>query len=322
MLRKGIGIDVGATQISISSAQGSLLLRDLNVAAIEVETGKVIEAGAAAVRYLKEFGDRVELCWPAWEKVVRHADVLSEIFRIFLRRALGRAFFKPEAMVSIPCDLTEAQTNAVEDALLGAGAHRVHFLEAPLCAALGVGFDFSAPSGQMIIHMGASRTEVAIVFLGDMVAYRTDTVGGNAFDEAIIAYMKNVHHLHIGKRTAEQIKIRIGNVSNHETPKKIDVKGRCLDTGEQRVVTLSSRDMLGVLQEPIMAIFDLIHGVITKAGDEMRADVAQYGIVLTGGGVLGGFDQFLYDALGLQARIAPNAETAAVEGAAKALSKI
>ncbi len=322
MLRKGIGIDVGVTQISISSAEGGLLLRDLNVAAIDVETGKVVEAGAAATRYVKEFGDRVELCWPAWEKVVRHVDVLSEIFRIFLRRALGRAMLRPTVMVSIPCDLTEAQTNAVEDALLSAGAHRVHFLEAPLCAALGVGFDFSAPSGQMIIHMGASRTEVAIVFLGDMVTYRTDTVGGNTFDEAIIAHMKNVHHLSIGKRTAEQIKMRIGIVCKHEPHKKLDVKGRCLDTGEQRVVTLSSEHMLGILQEPIMDIFDLIHGVITKAGDEMRADVARYGIVLTGGGVLMGFDTFIHDALGLQARIAPNAETAAVEGAAKALSKI
>ena len=322
MLRKGIGIDVGSTQISISSAEGGLLLRDLNVAAIDVETGKVIDAGASAVRYLQEFGSRVELCWPAWDKVVRHADVLAEIFRIFLRRALGRGMFKPEAMVSIPCDLTEAQTNAVEDALLSAGAHRVHFLEAPLCAALGVGFDFSAPSGQMIIHMGASRTEVAIVFLGDMVTFRTDSVGGNAFDEAIIEHMKREHHLHIGKRTAEQIKIRIGDVSDHEPAKKLDVKGRCLDTGEQRVVTLCSRNMLSVLQEPIMTIFDLIHSVILKAGDEMRADVAAYGIVLTGSGVLMGFDRFLFDALGLQARIAPNAETAAVEGAAQALSKI
>lgn len=322
MLRKGIGIDVGAMHISISSAEGGLLLRDLSVAAIDVETGKVVEAGAAALRYEKEFRGKLELCWPAWDKVVRNVDVLTEIFRIFLRRALGRSLIKPEVMVSIPCDLTEAQTSAVEDSLLSAGVHRVHFLEAPLCAALGVGFDFSAPSGQMIVHMGASRTEVAVVYLGDMVAYRTDTVGGKTFDLAIIEHLKRAHHLSIGERTAEQIKMRIGIVCRHEPHKMLEVKGRCLDTGELRTVQLSSEHMLGILQEPIMDIFDLIHGVILKSGDEMRADIASFGIVLTGGGVLSGFDTFIHDALGIDARIAPNAETAAVEGAAKALSKI
>ena len=322
MLRKGIGIDIGTTQISISSAEGGLLLRDLNVAAIDTETGKVVEAGAAAVRTFKENSETLELCWPVWNKVARHVDVLTEIFRIFLRRALGRALFKPDVMVSIPCDLTEAQTSAVEDALLDAGVRHVNFLEAPLCAAHGVGFDFAIPTGQMIVHMGASRTEIAMVFLGDMVTYVTVPVGGNQFDAAIVDYIEQKHRLRIGKRTAEQIKIRIAYVGNHENCKTLDVKGKCLDTDDTRVVTLYSKEMLGALLDSLSTIMDAIFTVINRSGDEMRADIVKGGIVLTGGGVLPGMDAFLESVMGIKARVAPNAETAAVEGAARALSKL
>ena len=322
MLRKGIGIDIGTTQISISSAEGGLLLKDLSVAAIDLDTEKVVEAGAAAVRYYKEFPDKVSLCWPVWDTVVKQMDVLCEIFRIFLRRALGHTAFKPVVMASIPSDLTEAQTGAVEDALLFAGAHSVHFLEAPLCAALGVGFDFSVPMGQMIIHVGASRTEVAVVFLGDMVTYITEPVGGNKFDEAIVSYLETKYRLHIGKRTAEQIKMRIAVIAEHDEPKTLDVKGRCLDTNEQRVVTLSSKEMLGALREPLARVLDTIISVVERTDDEMRADIARGGMVLTGGGILPGMDQFLADIMDLRTCVATNAETAAVEGAARALSKI
>ena len=248
--------------------------------------------------------------------------MLAEIFRIFLRRALGRALFKPDVMVSIPCDLTEAQTSAVEDALLDAGVRHVNFLEAPLCAAHGVGFDFAIPTGQMIVHMGASRTEIAMVFLGDMVTYVTVPVGGNQFDAAIVDYIEKKHRLRIGKRTAEQIKIRIAYVGNHENCKTLDVKGKCLDTGETRVVTLYSKEMLGALLDSLSTIMDAIFTVINRSGDEMRADIVKGGIVLTGGGVLPGMDAFLESVMGIQARVAPNAETAAVEGAARALSKL
>ena len=124
MLRKEIGIDIGTTQISICSLEGALLLKEPNVAAIEITTGKILDVGNAALRLHKEAQGHVQLCWPAWDYVVKRANVLTTILRTFLRRALGRTLMRPHAMISIPCDLTESQINAVEDAALAAGIGR------------------------------------------------------------------------------------------------------------------------------------------------------------------------------------------------------
>lgn len=322
MLRKGIGIDIGTTQISICSLDGGLLLKEPNVAAVELATGKVVGVGNAALRLQKEAPGHIQLCWPVWDPVIKRANILSEILRTFLRRALGRTMLRPHAMISIPCDLTEAQINAVEDAALAAGIGRVHLLEAPLCAALGVGFDFSVPVGQMIIHIGASRTEAAVIFLGDMVAHKTTPVGGTQFDSAIIHYMREKYQLYIGRRTAEQIKIRIAMVADHTEVRKLDVKGRDIQTHEQRIVTIGSDQMKDALKGVLVPVMDVACAMIEDTADEMRADIAKGGIVLSGGGVLQGMDQFLADFMGVRATIASNADTAAVEGAAKALAKL
>lgn len=322
MLRKGIGLDIGTTKTTISTVEDGILLHEPTVAAVDADTDEVMEAGEAAVRMVQESPDRLRLCWPIWDPVVKCSEILAAMLRIFFRRAFGRTLLRPQVMVSIPCDLTEAQTNAVEDAVLSAGASRVHLLEAPLCAALGVGFDFSSPVGQMLVHMGASRTEVAMIFLGDMVTHVTVQTGGNQLDSAIIRYVRERHRLYIGRRTAEQIKIRIGNLSPDEEKKTLDVKGRSIDGNIPRVITLSSREMLGAVREPLTAILDAILSMVEQTGDDMRADIAKGGIVLTGGGVPNGMDQFLADVMGLRTRVAPNAVTAAAEGAAIALGRL
>ncbi len=319
---KKIGIDIGTTQITVCSADGALLLKEPSVAAVDIDTGKVVEAGAPALRLAKEAQDHIRLVWPVWDAVIKASEVLAALLRILFRRALGRTLLRPQVMLAIPCDLTEAQMNAVEDALLAAGASRVHLLEAPLCAALGAGFDFSTPTGQMLVHVGASRTEVAVVFLGDMVTHATAHVGGTRFDSAIIHYLRNKHQLYISRRTAEQIKIRIGNIAEHDAPKTLEVRGRCMNTRELRIVTLSSKEMLGALREPISELLDAVLSVVERTADEMRADIGRCGVVLTGGGILLGLDQFLADVMGLRTRVAKNADTAVAEGAAKALSRL
>lgn len=322
MLRRSLGIDIGTKQISICSSDEGLLLREPSVAAIDIENDTVVAAGRDALELVKEYPGKLRLCWPVWDPVVKSAKVLSDMLKKLIYQAVGRTVLRPHVMVSVPCDLNEAQNNAVEDAVLAAGASRVHLLEAPLCAALGVGFDFSAPVGQMLVHVGASRTEVAIIFIGEMITRMTIPVGGVQFDNAIVEYVQKRHELAIGKRAAEQIKMRIGTVSKSTEEKTLEVKGRCVKTGEARSVTLSSKEMLGAMIEPLTAILDAIISVIEQTGDDMRADVAKGGITLTGGGLLMGMDKFLDEIMGLRVRKAPNAETAAVEGAVIALSKL
>lgn len=323
MFRKGIGLDIGTKHTTICTVEDGILLREPTVAAIDVDTDEIVGAGEAAIRAAHESPDKYRLCWPVWDPVVKSAKILAAILKVFFRRAIGRTVLRPEVMVSIPCDLTEAQTNAVEDAVLAAGAARVHLLEAPLCAALGAGFDFASPAGQMLVHIGASRTEVAMIFIGDMVTHNTVQVGGNHFDSAIIRHLRQKHSLFIGQRTAEQIKIRIAILDGSKEEKKLDVKGRAADeNGAPRMVTLSSREMLGALRDPLMSVLDAVVSVIEQTGDEMRADIVKAGIVLTGGGVLSGMSQFFADVLEVRARSAPNADTAAAEGAAIALERL
>ena len=322
MLRKGLGLDIGTTKTTICSIDDGVLLREPTVAAVDVDTDEVMEAGDAAIEMVNNSPDKMRLCWPVWDPVVKSAEVLAAILRIFFRRAIGRTLLRPQVMVAIPCDLTEAQSNAVEDAVLAAGASRVHLLEAPLCAALGVGLDFASPTGLMLVHIGASRTEAAMIFIGDMVTHVTVQTGGKHFDNAVIRYMRNKHKLYIGTRTAEQIKIRLTNLSSTHEEKKLDVKGRFVDTKVPRIVTLSSREMLGALRDPLSAVLDAIVSVVEQTGDDMRADIAKGGIVLTGGAVLTGMDQLLADVMGLRARVAANADTAAAEGAALALERL
>lgn len=322
MFRKGLGLDIGTTQTTVCSVEDGVLLREPTVAAVDVDTDEVMEAGDAAIKMVNDSPDKLRLCWPVWDPVVKSAHILAAILRIFLRRAIGRTVLRPQVMVAIPCDLTEAQSNAVEDAVLDAGASRVHLLEAPLCAALGAGFDFASPTGQMLVHVGASRTEAAMIFIGDMVTHITVQTGGKHFDDAIIRHMRSKHKLYIGSRTAEQIKIRLTDLSATHEERKLDVKGRFVDTKVPRVVTLSSREMLGALRVPLSAVLDAIVSVVEQTGDDMRADIARGGIVLTGGGVLTGMDQLLADVMGLRARVAANADTAVAEGAALALERL
>ncbi len=322
MIRKGVGLDIGTTQTTLCTVEDGILLYEPTVGAVDVDSGETVAAGNDAMKTVEEAPDHYRLCWPLWDPVVKCADILASILRFFFKKALGRTLLRPVVMVSIPCDLTEAQTNAVEDAVLAAGAARVHLLEAPLCAALGVGLDFSSPVGQMLVHIGASRTEAAMIFIGDMVTHVSVNTGGDQFNSAIVRYMREKHRLYVGKRTAEQIKIRIGAISGNIEEKKLDVKGRDLTTKEPRIVTLSSREMLGALREPLTTILDAVVSVVEQTGDDMRADIARGGVVLTGGAVLMGMDQFLADVMGLRTRIAANAQSAVAEGAALALERI
>ena len=322
MFRKRIGLDIGTAQTTIYSMEDGLLLKEPTVAAVDVDTDEVVEAGSFALKKVEESPDKLRLGRPVWDSVVKDKAMLAAMLRIFLRRALGRSVLRPQVMVSIPCDLTEAQTNALEDAVLAAGASRVFLLEAPLCAALGVGLDFASPTGQMLVHIGASRTEAAMIFIGDMVTHVSVQTGGEKFDSAIIRYMRNKHQLYIGKRTAEQIKIKLTNLAANHEEKKLDVKGRFVDTKVPRIVTLSSREMLGALREPLTAVLDAIVSVVEQTGDDMRADIVKGGVVLTGGAVLNGMDQLLADVMGLRTRVAENADSAAAEGAAIALERL
>lgn len=320
-MRRKIGIDIGSVNTRICTAADGVILNEPTVVAVDVDSDEILEAGSVAIELQKERPDQVKLIYPVWSHFVKAPELLGEMLRYFLRRAVGRRLLRPRVMLAIPCDLTEAQINAMEDAALSAGAAFVHMLEAPLCAALGTGFDFSVPTGQLLVHIGASRTEAAMIFLGDMVVHVSTPIGGKAFDNAIIQYLRKVHALQITGRTAEQIKLRIGNLIPTEE-KKLEVRGRSVADNTPRTITLQEHEILLALRDVMSQVMDTILSVVERTGTDMKADISKTGIMLTGGAVLKNTDQFLADIVGVRAKCAGNADTAVVEGAVIALERL
>ena len=221
----------------------------------------------------------------------------------FIQKAIGkRAFRKPRISVCVPSRVTEVEKKAVEDAAYQAGAREVAVIEEPIAAAIGAGVDITKPCGNMIIDIGGGTTDIAVISLGGIVASTSVKIAGDDFDEAIVRYMRKKHNLLIGERTAEEIKIQIGTCYPGGEEMSMDVRGRNLVSGLPRKVTVTSAETEEALRESVSQIIEAIHEVLEKTPPELAADIADRGIVMTGGGcLLRGLEQLIEDKIGINA---------------------
>ena len=194
--------------------------------------------------------------------------------------------FKPCISICVPSGVTEVEKKAVEDATYQAGAREVAIIEEPIAAAIGAGIDIAKPCGNMIVDIGGGTTDIAVISLGGTVVSTSVKIAGDDFDEAIVRYMRKKHNLLIGERTAEDIKIKIGSCFPLAQNETMDVRGRNLVTGLPRTITVSSEETEEALREATLQIVEAVHSVLEKTPPELAADVADRGIVLTGGGAL------------------------------------
>ncbi|MBO5898575.1 MAG: rod shape-determining protein, partial [Clostridia bacterium] len=202
---------------------------------------------------------------------------------------------------------SDVEERAVLEAGMQAGARKTYLVEEPVAAALGAGIDIQSPVGSMIVDIGGGTTDVAVISLGGVVVSETTRVAGDRFDEAIMRYARSKYNIAIGERTAEGIKRRIGAVYEHGEARTLEVKGRCLVQGLPKVVTLSSKEMLEAMMDPISSVLDTICAVIEKTPPELVGDILKGGIVMTGGGsLLYGFDRLIEDVTGIRTRVAKN----------------
>ena len=228
------------------------------------------------------------------------------MIRYFIQKALGkRTFRRPRISVCVPSHITEVERKAVEDATINAGAREVFIIEEPVAAAIGAGIDISKPCGNMIVDIGGGTTDIAVISLGGTVVSDSLKVAGDDFDEAIVRYMRRKHNLLIGERTAEEIKIKIGTCYKRDEELTLDVRGRNLVTGLPKTVTLTSDETLEALSESANKIVDMVHAVLEKTPPELAADIADRGIVLTGGGaLLNGMEKLLEEKTSIPTMIA------------------
>ena len=305
-LSKDIGIDLGTANTLVYMKGKGIIMREPSVVAVDTKTDEVRCVGGEAKAVIGRTPGSIVAVRPLKDGVIADFDVTANMLENFLKQACGNSMFsRPRVVICIPSGVTEVERRAVREATLKAGARQVSVIEEPMAAAIGAGLPISEPTGSMIVDIGGGTTDVAVISLGGTVVSTSIKVAGDNFDEAIMRYVRKKHNLMIGERSAEDAKIQIGTVYPHPQPKTMDVKGRDTITGLPKSITLTSEEIREALKDATVQIMETIHGILEKTPPELAADVADRGIVLTGGGaLLGGLETLIEEETGINTVVA------------------
>lgn len=318
-----IGIDLGTANVLVYVKGRGIVLHEPSVVIVEKETEQIVKVGEDARKILGRTPDKYEVVRPLRGGVISRYNVTLQMVQHYIKKACGNTIVKPRVLVCIPSCATEVEELAVWDAATQAGARQPFLVEEPLAAAIGADLNVDEAKGKMVVDIGGGTTDIAVIALDGIVNSESIKIAGDAFDDAIMRYVREKYELVIGYTTAEQIKIRIGTLSQSKENKKIEVKGRCIQTRLPKTVTLTSNEMLGALYQPVTAIIDAISRVIMSTSPELVSDIISSGIVMTGGGsLLPGLDKLVERITGIPTRVAPNAVTCVALGMGKLLDTL
>ena len=314
-----IGIDLGTASILVYIKGKGVVLKEPSVVALDRETNKVITFGEEARLMIGRTPGNIVAVRPLRKGVISDYTVTEKMLKYFIDKAVGkRSLRKPRIAVCIPSGATEVEKKAVEDATYQAGARDVSIIEEPVAAAIGAGIDIARPCGNMIVDIGGGTTDIAVISLGGTVVSTSIKIAGDDFDEAIVRFMRKKHNLLIGERTAEDIKIKVGTCYPKDAVETLDVRGRNLVTGLPKTVTVTSTETEEALRETTAQIVEAVHSVLEKTPPELAADIADRGIVLTGGGsLIRGLDELIESKTGINTMVAEDPMTCVAIGTGK-----
>ena len=302
---RDIAIDFGTASVLVYVQDQGIVLKEPSVVAIDVSTDRVVKVGQDAMEMLGRTPDHIDALRPMKNGTISQYEVTLQMLRYFIRRACGKVWIPPRVLICVPTGISEVEMRAVMEASREAGARRTYLIEEPKAAAIGAGLDIKSPVGSMIVNIGGGVSDIAVLSMGGVVVADSIPVGGDKFDEAIQSYMRRRYNILIGERTAEDIKINIGDVYEHKKPGYMKVTGRSLTEGNQKEVLISSREMIEALYEPITAILDSICSVVEQTPPELSSDLYDFGIVLTGGvAMLPGLARTVYERTGVRVKTA------------------
>ena len=315
ILSRDIGIDLGTATVQVYAQGLGIVMKEPSVVAIDKAMDRVIKVGKEAQEMLGRTPDGITALRPLKDGIINDYEITLKMLQYFIRRACGKTLLSPRLMISIPSGITEVEKRAVYEAARDAGARKVYLIETPIAAALGAGLNIKTAIGNMTVDIGGGVTEIAVISLGGIVVSKTIKVGGDSFDEAIVKYVRENYNMLIGERTAENIKINIGEVYEHGDAKLVEVKGRDLSSGLPKVATLSSKEMIGATYEPMTELIDGICDIIERTPPELVGDILHNGIILLGGGsMLGGLDKLIKRVTGIQTKVAKNPDSCVALG--------
>ena len=311
-----IGIDLGTASILVYVKGKGVVLKEPSVVAFDRDTNRIKAIGAEARLMLGRTPGNIVAVRPLRQGVISDYTVTEKMLKYFIQKAVGKQRFrKPLISICVPSQVTEVERKAVEDAAFQAGARDVKIIEEPIAAAIGAGIDIARPCGNMIVDIGGGTSDIAVISLGGTVVSASIKIAGDDFDDAIVRYMRKKYNLLIGERTAEDIKIRIGSAYPRPESVAVDVRGRNLVTGLPKTITVTSEETEEALKDTTSQIVETVHSVLEKTPPELAADIADRGIVLTGGGsLLYGLEELIESKTGITKMTAEEPMTAVAIG--------
>lgn len=320
-----IAIDLGtANTLVYRKGMGIVMDEPSVVAVLSANPRKIIAIGSKAKVMLGKEPDEVRVIKPMKDGVIADFQITELLLRDLMLRAMKKRFLvKPRVIVCVPSGITEVEKRAVRDSALHAGAREVHLVSEPVAAAIGADLPIQEPQGNLIMDIGGGTTEIAVISLSHIVVHNSIRVGGDKMDQDIITYLRKKTNLHVGVQTAEKIKKTIASAYPLKKELKMEVRGRNIITGYPVTVEISSEEIRDALSETVGAMIDAVKRLFERTAPELAADIAERGIILTGGGsLLRGLDQRLRDTVDLPVHVVPDAMTCVVKGSGKILENL
>ena len=319
-----LSIDLGTANTLIYVRDKGIVLDEPSVVAIRIHNGqKTIEAvGMEAKRMLGRTPGNITAIRPLKDGVIADFQVTEKMLQHFIAKVHESKFIRPSprVLVCVPCMSTQVERRAIRESALSAGAREVRLIEEPMAAAIGAGLNVDEATGCMVVDVGGGTTEIAIISLNGIVYRDSVRVGGDRFDEAIVAHVRRRYGSLIGDATAEKIKEQVGCAFAGSELREIDVRGRNLAEGVPRSFTLNSDEILESLQDPLASIVQSVKSALEQSPPELAADIAESGIVITGGGaLLRDLDRLISEETGLPVIVAEDPLTCVARGGGKAM---
>jgi len=327
LVTEDLSIDLGTANTLIYVRNQGVVLDEPSVVAIRMEKSAggqktVAAVGWEAKRMLGRTPGNITAIRPLKDGVIADFHVTEKMLLHFINKVHKNRFLRPSprVLICVPCGSTQVERRAIRESALGAGAREVYLIEEPMAAAIGAGMPVEQASGSMVVDIGGGTTEVAIISLSGVVYSASARVGGDRFDESIVNYVRRNYGTLIGEATAERIKQEIGTAFPGTEVREIEVRGRNIAEGVPRSFTLNSNEILEAMQEPLSGIVDAVRVALEQAPPELAADIAERGLVLTGGGaLLRDLDRLLMEETGLPVIVAEDPLTCVARGGGRAL---
>lgn len=325
---QNLSIDLG-TANTLIYMDGKVVLNEPSVVALRHERGAmestVIAVGQDAKNMLGRTPGAIEAIRPMKDGVIADFKVTEKMLQYFMRKVLRSGFFSPspKVLICVPCGATQVERRAIKESAVGAGARDVYLIEEPMAAALGAGMAIDMPSGAMVIDVGGGTTEIAIMSLNGIVYSDSIRIGGDVFDDTIVKFVRRAHGIIIGEATAEQIKEEVGSAFKSKVVKKIEFRGRDVAKGIPVSFEVTNAEILDALAEPLAMIISSVRTALEQTPPELSSDIAQNGLVITGGGaLLEGLDKLINSETNLPVSIADDPLTCVARGGGIALDMI